>query len=68
MERENVFPLHIATTNQRPDIVVWSDTVQEVWVIELTVCFETGCEAAHNLKKNQYADLTEQIDGNTHSG
>ena len=22
-----VFPLHIATTNQRPDIVVWSDTV-----------------------------------------
>ena len=34
-----VFPLHIATTDQRPDIVVWSDTVQEVWVIELTVCF-----------------------------
>ena len=25
-----VFPLHIATTDQRPDIVVWSDTVQEV--------------------------------------
>ena len=36
--------------------------MQEVWVIELTVCFETGYEAAHNLKKNQYADLIEQID------
>ena len=32
-----VFPLHIATTDQRPDIVMWSDMVQEVWVIELTV-------------------------------
>ena len=47
-----VFPLHIATTDQRPDIVVWSDMVQEVWVIELTVCFETRYEAAHNLKVN----------------
>jgi len=37
-----VFPPHIATTDQRPDIVVWSNTAQEVWVIELTVCFETG--------------------------
>ena len=42
--------------------------MQEVWVIELTVCFETGYEAAHNLKKNRYADLMEQIDGSTHSG
>jgi len=39
-----VFPPHIATTDQRPDIVVWSNTAQEVWVIELTVCFETGYE------------------------
>ena len=39
-----IFPPHIATTDQRPDIVVWSNTAQEVWVIELTVCFETGYE------------------------
>ena len=63
-----VFPLHIATTDQRPDIVVWSDTVQEVWVIELTVCFETRYEEAHNLKVNRYADLMEQIDDSTYSG
>ena len=42
--------------------------MQEVWVIELTVCFETGYEAAHNLEKNRYTDLMEQIDGSTHSG
>ena len=34
-------PPHIATTDQWPNIVVWSSTIQEVWVIELTVCFET---------------------------
>ena len=32
------------------------------------MCFETGYEAAHNLKKNWYTDLMEQIDGSTHSG
>ena len=63
-----VFPLHITTTDQRPDIVVWSATLQEVWVIELTVCFETRYEEAHNLKVNRYADLMEQIDDSTHSG
>ena len=45
-----IFPPHIATTDQRPDIVVWSNTTQEVWVIELTVCFETGYEEARTWK------------------
>ena len=56
-----VFPPHIATTDQRPDIVVWSSTTQEVWMIELTVCFETGYKDAHTLKTNRYADLMRQI-------
>ena len=56
-----VFPPNIATTDQRPDIVVWSSTAQEVWVIELTVCFETRYEDAHTLKSNRYADLMGQI-------
>ena len=55
-----MFPLHIATTDQRPDIVVWSDTVQEV--IELTVCFETRYEEAHNLKVKWYADCRNYCD------
>ena len=32
-------------------------------MIESIVCFETGYEAAHKLKINQYADLMEHIDG-----
>ena len=56
-----VFPPHISITDQRPDIVVWSNTTQEVWLIELSVCFETRYEDAHTLKTNRYADLMEQI-------
>ena len=56
-----IFPPHIATTDQRPDIVVWSNTAQEVWVIELTVCFETGYEEACIRKTDRYTDLMEQI-------
>ena len=48
-------------TDQRPGIVVWSNTTQEVWVIELTVCFETGYEEARTRKTDRNTDLMEQI-------
>ena len=41
-----IFLSHIAQTDERPDIVVWSDDAGEVWVIELTICFETNYEEA----------------------
>ena len=56
-----LFPPHIAHTNERPDMVVWNDNIREVWVIKLTVCFETGYEEAHMRKTTRYADLMEQI-------
>ena len=40
---------------------MWSSTTQEVWVIELTVCFETSYDVAHNRKTARYADLIQQI-------
>ena len=55
-------------TDQRPDIVVWSSKLHEVWVIELTVCFETGFEAAQAMKTNRYADLMEQITSSSMDG
>ena len=42
-------------------MVVCNDNIREVWVIELTVCFETGYEEAHMRKITRYADLMEQI-------
>ena len=56
-----LFPPHIATTDVRPDIVVWNDNIREVWVFELTVCFETGIDEAHNRKMVRYSDLMEMI-------
>ena len=37
-------------------------------MIELTVCFETGFEAAQAMKTNRYADLMEQIASSSMDG
>ena len=49
------FPQDVATTDSRPDMVVWSD--QSITLIELTSPFESGMEAAALRKKEKYADL-----------
>ena len=49
------FPQDVATTDSRPDMVVWSD--QSITLIELTIPFESGMEAAALRKKEKYADL-----------
>ena len=36
------FPSTAASTDLRPDLVVWSDTQQVMVLAELTVCFETN--------------------------
>ena len=63
-----IFPPHITATDSRPDIVVWSNSLQEVWVLELTICFETGFDEAHNRKTGRYSDLMEQITETTWDG
>ena len=35
------YPLQLATTDLRPDIVLWHENPKEVTLIELTACFET---------------------------
>ena len=54
-----LFPPHTARTDDRPDMVVWNGNIQEVWVIKLTMCFETSYEEAHMRKTTRYADLME---------
>ena len=49
------FPQDVATTDCRPDMVVWSD--QSITLNELTIPFESGMEAAALRKKEKYADL-----------
>ena len=47
------FPHHIVHTQERPDIVIWSDTVKHVAIIELTVPWEGNMEEAFERKKLQ---------------
>ena len=56
-----IFPPHIATTDLRPDLVVWSNTRQEVILFELTVCFESNFDNTQQRKREKYLDLMETI-------
>ena len=49
------FPHHIAITNLRPDIVIWSQGKTTVVLIELTVPYERT-EEAHERKRLKYQE------------
>ena len=57
--RKLVFPACIQTT-LRPDIVMWSAQDKHVVMIELTIPWESRCEAAYEIKFAKYAELLEQ--------
>ena len=56
------YPQHISCTDARPDIVVWDDISKNVYLIELTVCFETNFEVARERKVSRYTDLVEEAE------
>ncbi|XP_033758242.1 uncharacterized protein LOC117340592 [Pecten maximus] len=51
------FPQEIAVTNQRPDIVLWSTSIKQAVLVELTMPWEERIEEAHERKRNKYQDL-----------
>jgi len=50
-------PLHIASTDLRPDIVWWEDNPKKIWLVELTVPFEMGFKDVAERKEASYEDL-----------
>ena len=52
---EYVFPQDVATTDSRPDLVIWSQ--DSIVLIELTIPFEEGMESAADRKRAKYANL-----------
>ena len=52
-----IFPQHIVYTLSRPDIVLWSDNVKKVVLVELTVPWEENIEEAYERKKAKYESL-----------
>ena len=54
------FPKQVADTNQRPDMILSSESTKRMGLIELTVPSEDRVEVSGELKKAKYAPLQEQ--------
>jgi hypothetical protein len=48
------FPQHISATAKMPDLVVWSDSIRVIILLELTVPSERGVQAAYERKDLRY--------------
>jgi zinc-binding in reverse transcriptase len=56
-----VFPPNFYSTNERPDIVIWSRMSRKVVLLELTCCAEEGVSAAKLRKEVRYQTLVDNI-------
>ena len=60
VNRQLAFPQHIAITNLRPDIMLWSQTKTMVVLIALTVPYAERVYEAHERKQLKFQVLVEQ--------
>ena len=51
------FSTHITPTSLQPDLVVWTDSHKTLYLVELTVCFESGFEEVPARKAAKYMEL-----------
>ena len=58
------FPVHIAFTQLRPDITIFSNNLRKVILIELTCPCEENMESWHSTKINKYLALKTIIESN----
>ena len=56
-----VFPAHIFPTNQRPDLLLYSNNLRRVIFGELTCPAEENIEPQHIHKASKYQDLADEI-------
>ena len=54
-------PSNITITNLRPDMVLVSQSTQQLGIVELTVPNENRIEVSSELKKAKYAPLVEEV-------
>ena len=56
-----IFPGHIAITSLRPDLIVFSNSVKHIIIIELTCPCEENMESWHSIKLSKYLPLVDVI-------
>ena len=59
MYNKMVFPPEICSTDLRPDILIWSTQLKQVFMIELTVPADENIEAAEIRKTARYQELAQ---------
>jgi hypothetical protein len=59
-----IFPSHICITDQRPDIIIWSNTLKMVLLFELTCPAGENIAAANIRKTARYLPLGALIEAN----
>ncbi|KAI8496638.1 hypothetical protein Bbelb_252930 [Branchiostoma belcheri] len=57
LDRRLVFPEEIASTNLKPDVVLWSTQTKQIVLVELTVPWEERIEEAYERKALKYQNL-----------
>ena len=57
-------PPHILVTALRPDIVIFSETSQEIVLFELTCPWDSNIVRSHDFKSEKYAPLVADLSGN----
>ena len=55
------FPSHIINSRLRPDIIIWNERTNRVYIIELMVCYETNFQSANQRRCDRYTELVEEI-------
>ena len=58
----STIPSDILVTAQRPVLVCIDRPNSSIYILELTICFETNFDAAHKRKLNRYASLTTDLE------
>ena len=62
-----IFPIHIALTELRPDVVIFSNFLRRVILLELTCPCEENMSSWHSTKLSKYGSLVEIIRNNNWS-
>ena len=62
LDRALRFPSHIADIQQIHDLIIWSDVVKRVIIVELTVPWEGNMEWAYERKLCRYEEVREVCD------
>ena len=60
LEKQLRFPQHIVETTLRTDIVLFSDSLKQVVLLELTFPWEERMDEANKRKRAKYTDLVEE--------